>query len=78
MVSSFQLIHPKTNQNPFQIQAKNTGEAVEIATREFDKYKNDIMELIQDPATKDKAVETVAGVVNSCIAFVQSFVKETI
>jgi len=61
---------------PSLIQAKSVGDVVEILTKEFDSHKNGLMDLAQDPATKDKAVEMLATLVNSGINLVQTFIKD--
>lgn len=61
---------------PSLIQAKSVGEVAAILTSEFDKHKDGLLELAQDPSTKDKAVTAVASFINSGINYVQSFIKD--
>ena len=61
---------------PSLIQAKSVGEVVGVLTREFDKHKDGLLELAQDPNTKVVAVEKFASFINAGINYVQLFVKD--
>ena len=45
-------------------------------TLEFDKHKDELLELAQNPNTKVVAVEKFASFINAGINYVQSFVED--